>query len=76
MFVAVHNLSDVNGNLIASGTKGLKPEQLGDKEVIDRYISLSAIRKQTAEDDAEESVIVTGEATDKQQAAAEKKASK
>jgi hypothetical protein len=69
MYVAVTNLSDVNGDLIASNTKNVKPEQLGEKAVLDRYLSLGAIRKMTAEEVEEaqkESVIVTGEVTDKQ----------
>lgn len=78
MYVAVHNLSSANGDLITSGTKDLKPEQLGDKETVERYVELGAIRKMTAEDKeaAEDSVIVTGEVTDKQTEKAKDKATK
>jgi hypothetical protein len=72
MFVAQHNISDIKGDLIAAGTHSLKPEGLGEKEVLDRYLELGAIRKMTAEEIEEaKSVIVTGEVDDKQQKKAE-----
>jgi hypothetical protein len=79
MYVAVTSLSDINGDLIASGTKDVKPEQLGEKETVGRYLSLGAIRKMTAEDKeavTEESTIVTGEVTDEQTDKAKEKARK
>jgi hypothetical protein len=53
MFVAITNLSDAKGELIVPETSGLKPEQLGDKAVVERLLALGGIREMTAEEKAE-----------------------
>lgn len=70
MYITKSTLSDVNGNLIAAGTKDIKPEQLGDKSVIARYMKLGAIAKtdSSGEEITADNVIVTGEAGDEQTA--------
>ena len=66
-FTTVTHISDVDGNLVAPGTE-VESSRLGDADVIKRY------QEQGAIEDAKDSVIVTGEATDEAQAKAEKSA--
>jgi len=46
MYKAIHNLIKENGALVHAGTENLKAEDIGSKEVIQRFLDLGSIEEQ------------------------------